>query len=256
MCTAVILRRPGHDWPVVFAANRDEMLARPWLPPGRHWPDRPEVVAGLDREAGGTWLGLNDHGLLAAVLNRMGSLGPEAGKRSRGELVLEALDHAEAAEAAQALAHLDAAAYRSFNLLIADVERAFWLCNRGEETSDRIELVELTPGLSMLTARDLNDRTSPRISGYLPQLRAAGAPDPEADDWRAWQEILASRRGQPADDPFAAMTIVTDQGFGTVSSSLIALPATPKTLDDPARKPVWRFAAGRPDQHGYEPVAL
>ena len=256
MCTAVILRRPGHDWPVVFAANRDEMLARPWLPPGRHWPDRPEVVAGLDREAGGTWLGLNDHGLLAGVLNRMGSLGPKAGKRSRGELVLEALEHAEAAEAARALAHLEAAAYRSFNLLIADAERAFWLCNRGEKGPGRIELVELTPGLSMLTARDLNDRTSPRISGYLPQLRAARAPDPEADDWRAWQEILASRRGQPADDPFAAMTIVTDQGFGTVSSSMIALPAAPKTLDDMARKPEWRFAAGRPDQHGYEPVAL
>ena len=256
MCTAVILRRPGHDWPVIFAANRDEMLARPWLPPGRHWPDRPDVVAGLDREGGGTWLGLNEHGLLAAVLNRMGSLGPQLGKRSRGELVLEALDHAEAAAAADALAHLDATAYRSFNLLIADVEQAFWLCNRGEEGPGRIELVELTPGLSMLTARDLNDRTSPRISGYLPQLRAAGTPDPEGGDWSAWQEILSSRRGQPAHDPFAAMTIVTDQGFGTVSSSLIGLPAPAETLDEPPRRPVWRFAAGRPDQHPYEAVAL
>jgi hypothetical protein len=256
MCTAVILRRPGHDWPVVFAANRDEMLARPWSPPGRHWPDRPEVVAGLDREAGGTWLGVNDHGLLAGVLNRLGSLGAQAGKRSRGELVLEALDHAEAEEAARALAHLEAAAYRSFNLLIADIERAFWLCNRGEHGPGRVEVVELTPGLSMLTARDLNDRTSPRISGYLPRLRAAQTPDPGTGDWRAWQEILVSRRGQPADDPFAAMTIITDQGFGTVSSSLIALPAAPKTLGAPARQPVWRFAAGRPDQQGYEPVAF
>ena len=49
MCTVVILRRPGHPWPIVFAANRDEMLDRPWQAPGRHWPDRPEVVAGLDR---------------------------------------------------------------------------------------------------------------------------------------------------------------------------------------------------------------
>src|ERR671934_2012679 len=102
MCSVVILRRPGHDWPVLLAANRDEMNDRPWLPPGRHWPERPWVVAGLDQQAGGSWLGLNDHGLLAGVMNRAGSLGPAAGKRSRGELVLEALDHADALEAAKA----------------------------------------------------------------------------------------------------------------------------------------------------------
>ena len=46
MCTVVILRRPEHDWPLLIAANRDEMLARSWLPPARHWPDRPDVAAG------------------------------------------------------------------------------------------------------------------------------------------------------------------------------------------------------------------
>ena len=41
MCSVVILRRPGHPWPVVIAANRDEMADRPWLAPGRHWPQQP-----------------------------------------------------------------------------------------------------------------------------------------------------------------------------------------------------------------------
>jgi uncharacterized protein with NRDE domain len=117
MCTVVILRRPGHEWPLLFAGNRDEMSNRAWEPPMRHWPERPDVVAGLDKTAGGSWLGLNDHGLLAAVLNRVGSLGSAAGKRSRGELVLEALDNADAEDAARQLAHLDPAAYRSFNLV-------------------------------------------------------------------------------------------------------------------------------------------
>jgi hypothetical protein len=166
------------------------------------------------------------------------------------------VDHAEAAEAARALAHLDPAAYRSFNLLVTDTERAFWLRNLGEEGPGRVEVFELLPGLSMLTARDLNDETSPRISGYLPQFRAAAAPNPEAGDWQSWQEILTSRQGMPADDPFAAMTIVSDQGFGTVSSSLIALPAAPRTLEARPQAPVWLFAPGRPDQHGYEPVEV
>src|SRR5919108_5501887 len=103
MCTLVILRRPDHRWPVLIGANRDEMIDRPWQPPGRHWPDRAEVVAGRDLLAGGSWLGLNDWGVAAAVLNRHGSLGPAAGLRSRGELVLEALDHADAARAPAAL---------------------------------------------------------------------------------------------------------------------------------------------------------
>ena len=60
MCTIVLLRRPGHPWPVVLAANRDEMRDRPWRAPGRHWSDRPQVIAGLDLTGGGSWLGLNE----------------------------------------------------------------------------------------------------------------------------------------------------------------------------------------------------
>src|ERR1700751_3950190 len=127
MCTLVILRRRNHRWPVLIGANRDEMIDRPWKVPGRHWPDRPEVVAGLDLLAGGSWLGVNDWGVAAAVLNRGGSLGPAPGRRSRGELVLEALDHAEAAIAAEALGGLDPVAYRAFNMVVADNRDAFWL---------------------------------------------------------------------------------------------------------------------------------
>src|SRR3546814_2463721 len=83
--------------------------------PGRHWPDRPQVVAGIDRLAGGSWLGVNDDGVVAAVLNREGTLGPAPGLRSRGELVLEALDHADAAAAAAALGALNPDAYRSLD---------------------------------------------------------------------------------------------------------------------------------------------
>ena len=70
MCTFVILRRPGSDWPVIIGANRDEMKDRPWQPPDRHWQDREDVLAGKDDLAGGTWLGINDSGLVAGVLNR------------------------------------------------------------------------------------------------------------------------------------------------------------------------------------------
>lgn len=252
MCTLIVLYRPAHEWPVLIAANRDEMLNRPWQPPGRHWPDRPNVVAGLDELGGGSWFGLNDDGVAAGIMNRAGTLGPAADKRSRGELVLEALDHADAKTAAEALSHIDPAAYRAFNLVIADCRRVYWL--RYDESRDqgRIDVTPLTPGNSMLTAYDLNDEASARIRRYLPQVRAAAVPDPARDDWSAWERLLGNRDADANAEREGAMNVVTDFGFGTVSSSLLALPAPERY----GVKPRLRFAAGRPDQAEFRDVAL
>src|SRR5712692_3453353 len=165
MCTLVMLRRPDHSWPVVIGANRDEMIDRPSLPPARHWPDRAEVVAGIDLSAGGSWLGVNDWGVAAAILNRQGSLGPARGMRSRGELVLEALDHADAVAAAAALSHLDPLAYRTFNLIVADERDGFWLRHAD---GARIELQPLKDGLSMIAAGDIDDLGTRRLELALP----------------------------------------------------------------------------------------
>ncbi len=276
MCTLVLSRRPGTAWPLVLAANRDELADRPARPPGRHWPERPEVVAGLDLQAGGSWLGINDHGVVAGVLNRPGTLGPAAGKRSRGELVLEALDHADAAAAAHALSDLDPDAYRPFNLVIADSRDAFWLRHAGtlpgfafrtasgawREISPHqipgaavggaarpaaIERRAIPAGVSLITAHDLNDLASPRIRRYLPRFRSAPPPDPAHDDWHGWVALLADRESDDG-DPHGAMTVVTDGAYGTLSSGLIALPAR--------GTPIMKFADGRPDQVPFEPIPL
>lgn len=249
MCTLVVLRRPGQDWPVLLAANRDEMADRPWRPPGRHWDDRPQVIGGYDELAEGTWLALNDHGVAAAIMNRRGTLGQAPGKRSRGELVLEALEHADAAESAIALAELNAEAYRGFNMVVADNRDAYWLANR-EDGRGIIEARPLPPGLSMLTAGDRNDLSSPRIKAYLPRFREAAAPDPGASDWSEWQALMASRGGPSG--PLGDMCVVTDGGFGTLSSSLIALPS----VEMAQQSAIWLFAAGRPGDVPYAPVDL
>jgi hypothetical protein len=256
MCTLVILRRPGHDWPVVIGANRDEMAGRPWQGPARHWPDRPEVTAGRDELAGGTWLGLNDDGVVAGVLNRRQSLGPAPDARSRGELPLEALDHAEAEAAAAALADIDPRSYRSFNMIIADSRKTFWLCSRigepGTDHDQKIAVSELPPGLSMITAHDLNSPDSRRIALYRPRFEAARPPDPGSDEWSDWRSLLASRVHDAEAGPGGAMAVVTDRGFGTLSSTLIALPKAPGGTV----KPRWLFAAGCPGKAPFEPVSL
>jgi hypothetical protein len=240
MCTLVILRRPEHRWPVIIGANRDEMIDRPAKAPARHWPDRPEVMAGLDLLAGGSWLGLNDWGVAAAVLNRTGSLGPAAGLRSRGELVLEALDHADAVDAAAALSYLDPGSYRSFNLIVADNRDGFWLRHTGR---GRIEARPLPDGLSVIAAGDLDELTTPRLACAQPLFRAAPPPDPERDEWAAWQDLLGDDGGFSGSPPEAAMRFLTAHRFATVSSAMVALPAEPS----PERLPVFRYAAWLPE---------
>ena len=248
MCTVVILRRPGENWPLILAANRDEMTARPWRPPARHWPDRPETVAGMDELAGGTWLGVNDFGVVGAVMNREGALGPVPDKRSRGELVLEALDHADALNAAEALGFLDGGAYRPFNLVIADSRDAYWLKSLGDGP---IDVTPLPPGISMLTSRDLNDLSSSRIKIHLPLFEKAPAPDPGGASWDGWEALMARGCPKGGSDPRAAMVIEPRNGYGTVSGSLIALPRTGSdTL------PVWLFCAGPPGSSPYRPISL
>lgn len=262
MCTVVILRRSGHRWPLLIAANRDEMADRKWRPPARHWPDRPEIVGGIDELAGGTWCGMNDHGVVAAILNRINTLGPARGLRSRGEIPLEALDHASAHDAAMALADLNPAAYRPFNLFVGDRHDAYWIRLRENAGGggEAVDVLEIPEGFSMLTAYDRNNMNSPRIRRYLPRFREALVPDPGAGDWQAWTALLAERAHDPDAGPGGAMTVVTDTGFGTVCSSLIALPAAAglgqNNGGDEARRPVWLFKALSDTTGDYTRVAL
>ncbi len=248
MCSVILLHRPRHDWPLLLAANRDEMISRASRPPGRHWADRPDVIAGYDAFAGGSWLGLNDHGVVAAVLNRAGSLGPAPDLRSRGELVLEALDHADAMAAADALSELNSAAYRPFNLVIADNRDAIWLCNRG--AGGPLTIRPLSAGLHMITAFDLDDPACPRTAAHLRHWHDARPPDPEIGDWLAWETLLLDRR-RPDGSDHSAMFVETDRRYGTVSSALIALPAPSAA----GREPVWRFAPGLPEPGLFAEIA-
>jgi hypothetical protein len=199
---------------LLLAANRDERLDRPALPPGCHWPEHPDIFGGLDILAGGTWLALNRQGVVAAVLNRTGTLGPAPGNRSRGELPLLALQHTSAEQAADAFSLLNGGAWRSFNLIVADSSAAYFVRGLGEGP---VQTRELSPGIHMVTAHDPDEISSPRIARNLPLFRAALPPDPP--DWASWPALL-SDGSEPAE---SALHIAPVSGFGTVSSALVAL---------------------------------
>jgi uncharacterized protein with NRDE domain len=215
---------------VLVGANRDEMVARSWEGPAEYWPG---LIGGRDILGGGTWMALNRHGVMAAVLNRHGSLGPAPGKRSRGELPLLALGETSAKAAAERLSRLDAGAYRSFNLVLADLDGAFLL--RGlEQGTPRPQ--KLAPATVMLTSGEPNDMSLPRIARHLPKFTTA--------DFAQWGDLLADR-SPPWE---SSLNIPERDGFGTVCSSLLRL--------NREEGPQWWFAAGPPHAASFARLPL
>ena len=159
MCTLAIYFKVTRSYPVVIAANRDEFLARPAGNPTT-LAHHPHVVGGKDLKAGGTWLGINEYGVVAGLLNRRAVEGANPDVRSRGLLCLDALGQRNAADAARFARAQRGSDYNPFNLLIASREEAWVAHNR----DGVIAMVPLTPGLHLLTNLDVDDFECPKIS--------------------------------------------------------------------------------------------
>jgi uncharacterized protein with NRDE domain len=188
MCTLAIYFKVFPDYPVAIAANRDEYLARPSLSPTTLLED-PHVVGGKDLQAAGTWLGINQYGLVAGLLNRRrADCGePNPALRSRGLLCLDALRHRTAAEAAAFVRSQRGTDYNAFNLLVASRTDAFVAYNRG----GGVEIVSLAPGMHLLTNLDLDDFECPRISRAHDRFASLCPPAEFARDPLAHREQLA-----------------------------------------------------------------
>lgn len=249
MCTLAIYFRVFPRYPVVVAANRDEFLDRPATQPVV-LAHNPEVVGGKDLKAGGTWLGLNEHGLVAGLLNRRSELAADLNLRSRGLLCLEALGFATAAEAARYVSHQNGADYNYFNLLIASRDEAFVAYNRDR----RIELAALAPGLHLLTNLDVNDFECPRISRAYDHFAAlAQAPEDGLDPAQLRHELarlLADHTTQldPRPSTRNSLCLHTDT-FGTRSASLIFLGANAGNVEH-------FFAEGPPCRTEFKPALV
>ncbi|MEB0148896.1 NRDE family protein [Pseudomonas sp. CCC2.2] len=190
MCLIVFAWRPAHRQPLVVAANRDEFYARPTVPLAL-WPEAPDVYAGRDLEAGGTWLGIGADGRFAALTNIRNPNQP-LGRRSRGELVAQFLCGEQSMEdyLAEVVGRSDE--YAGFNLLLGNAEALYYLSavnphpQRLEEGVYGVSNASLdTPWPKLLKAKaalvaQLDD---PQPSGLLTLLRdPATAPFAELPD--------------------------------------------------------------------------
>lgn len=211
MCTLVVARDVFPGAPLVMAANRDEFLARPSAGP-ELWRDGPiPFVAPRDLLAGGTWLGVNARGVVAAITNRR-AVPKRDDRRSRGDLVVLALSHATASAAAEAVFALDGAAFNGFHLTIADRHSAQIVWGDGERMRSR----PLAAGIHVITEAGIEGLThrEQRASSFMERLSR------EIPDVFALRKLLTLH----ADDPFDGLCNHADAfGYGTKSSTIMTL---------------------------------
>src|SRR5690606_35160824 len=120
MCIAYLAISAHPDWPLFIAANRDEFHHRPCLP-AAPWPTHPDVIAGIDCQAQGSWLGMTRQGRFALITNYRDPTRVTATAPSRGGLVSKFLTGFEPPEAYANRVHTAGPAYNGFNLIIGDL---------------------------------------------------------------------------------------------------------------------------------------
>jgi len=232
MCTLVVLHRAIPGVPLLVAANRDEYFARRAEGPAlRRTPGGVAVVAPRDARGGGTWLGVNVGGLVAALTNVAGSEADPT-RRSRGLLVLEALEAGSAREAAERAGSISVRDYNPWNLFVGDGREAFAV---GSGTEPR----QLAPGAHVVGNASLDAPPTPKLARLRERAeRLAGHCLPDA---LAGLEELC--RGHEGGDPLGSACVHTER-YGTRSSALIA-------LADREGESSFRFAEGPPCQQEY-----
>ncbi len=223
MCLIIFAYNQHPDYRLILAANRDEFYERPTRPAG-FWKAAPNMLAGKDLQAGGTWMGMTRLGRFAAITNYRdpNNINPEAG--SRGMLVTAYLTGKT--DPQSYLENIDGGkgSYNGFNLLTGDPQCLYHYSNR-----ERV-VRKLTPGIYGLS-NHLLDTPWPKVSkaksNLTRLLKTKGpldmkslfailgdqtVPDdrelPDTGIGREWERILA-----PA--------FITSEIYGTRSSTIL-----------------------------------
>lgn len=210
------------DYPLIVAANRDEHYDRPSAPPAVR-NGRPKIIAGRDLRANGTWLGVNEDGVIAGILNRRlnGQTPALADVRSRGLLCLDVLSF-ESAKAANKFIRDHKLRYNPFTLLFVDRHEGYVSYNDEERTITQ----KIEKGLHVFSSAaefEMHSAKADRAYALFARLSSRVRPTNGIafESIAALQTVLADHSlSADSDDPGDAICVHRETS-GTVSSSII-----------------------------------
>ena len=221
MCLIVLAWKARADLPLVVAANRDEWRDRP-TQPAHWWEDHPEILAGRDLQAGGTWMGITRAGRFAAVTNFRDPGDKRSTARSRGTLVTDFLLGGDSPRDFLASLVARAGEYNGFNLIVGD-RASLWYFGSREGASRAIE-----PGVHGLSNHQLDEPWPKVVRGRAAMEQALPEPDPAprlfaalADADGAPDDVLPDTGVGIAWERRLAAPLITGSDYGTRSSTVL-----------------------------------
>ncbi len=212
MCLILVAWRVHAEHSLILAANRDESYERP-ATQAAWWQDRPQILAGRDLRAGGTWLGITKTGNFAALTNFRGGAPKSPDAPSRGALVIRMLESQASIQDRLAWLKNASVGYPDFNLLCADRQHL----GIYESTSGAYRLLE--PGIYGLS-NHLLDTPWPKVQQAKSKLAEALGAVP---DDTALLNLL--RDDRPAADSELPRTGISMEWERLLSSAFIRGPA-------------------------------
>lgn len=229
MCIAYLSLGANPHWPVFIAANRDEFHERAALP-ARPWPDAPQVIAGRDLTAGGTWLGLSRARRWALLTNFRDPGAQREGLESRGRLVSDFLLSGISPEEYTKYIYSKAGQYNGFNLIVGQGLYAWYVGNHAACTGP----VPLGPGRYALSNHAL-DTPWPKVERLRNRLDALVPEDDELKlepiyeilrDGARPEDDALPRTGIPLEtERLLSSIFIVSPNYGTRCSTIIALDA-------------------------------
>jgi uncharacterized protein with NRDE domain len=217
MCLILFGVQPTKKLQLVVAANRDEFYDRPASRAG-FWDDHPQVLAGRDLQAGGTWLGVNKTGRFAAVTNFRETPPDPIPPRSRGDLTSGFLTSEIPAEEYLKAISRRGSEYRGFNLIINDGKDTYYYSNRASD------IIKLKPGFYGLS-NQLLDCDWPKVNKGRDNL--SKLIDDEMPDNELFNASFNLLFDTGDDEAFSNSFIATAE-YGTCAATVLTLSASGK----------------------------
>ena len=223
MCLILLAWQVHPDYPLIIAANRDEFYARPTAAAG-FWPENPDLFAGRDLEAGGSWLGISRSQRFAALTNFREGGKAHSAAPSRGALVTDFINGQSSLHNYLESLAGSAGQYNGFNLFLGDGEQLVYFSNKG------IGPLWLAPGLYALS-NHLLDTPWPKLSAAKQAFSAALGQLPDTApffDLLADREIAADAQlpetGVPLEwERILSAVFVSSPDYGTRASSVLSV---------------------------------
>lgn len=217
MCLIIAAWKSHPKFPLIVAANRDEFFQRPSIA-AHFWKDSPSVLGGRDMEKGGTWLGVNRQGHLAAVTNYRGGELPAEG-RSRGELVARYLLSGESCASFLTRINPERTLYNPFNLLIFDGDTLAFTAD------DHADHELLSPGIHVIgnSRMDTSERKVQVARAEMAKCLHK-TPTPER-----LIELLANREATSTSDSARECALsaffvdLGEHGYGTRATTIVLI---------------------------------